>query len=230
MQFGPLFVCSSWGFLTLSMFARPDWTFEEWASQYEDDGRYPHAALAMLPADATAFIALVLLSIVLTGLLLEMRYMSQNVRIDALVSVHGEHNYWRGIPAVHNPFHVDLTELHTTKRDDSSHDAPSNDAAKHSLPSVSTWRVALPKLFTSRYFQRISVKRLTRVFLVIVSITEMGMIITYLYRGNARGELSYHNLPSSWLCVLYILWFDYRSAANLKVLVSVLPKYVVTIP
>jgi hypothetical protein len=91
--------------------------------------------------------------------------------------------------------------------------------------------IALLKLpFKTKYFKKMSHKRMARLALIALNLVEIGLIAAALHEGhndissNASRTESYHTYPSAWSCIIYILWFDYRSAANLKVLMSVIPR------
>ena len=210
----------------LTFFSRPQWTYRESRqANFDDSDMYPQVRLPFVHAEVSATIAVVLLAVVTVGLLLEMRYVSQNVRVDGLMAMHGREDYWRGISTTaSSPIHVMSTAT------ESGEEAQDGGGSSKTTPSrkqvMLHWLVYYAKRpFQTQYFRNMSVKRMWRVLLILVNIFEIGCTLAYWdSKGHGLYD-SYYAHPSAWLCVIFVLWFDYRSAANLRALVSVIPRY-----
>lgn len=81
----------------------------------------------------------------------------------------------------------------------------------------------------TNYFLQISYKRFFRIFFILLNLSEIYFVISFLILGVGLQNKIPSQLErfSAWLSVVYIFWFDYQSASSLRIILSSTRKYII---
>ncbi len=247
LQFGWIFLGASWSLFFLSFFCRPTWTYQNSGSKYDQQELYPTANIPTISARGSAVISLFLTVIVTIGVLLEVKYMSQHeiisTDLEKLCQSQGFHgDKSRG--SVSNDRGSDPGErLRRTlskrslslgsEREGSFIQISTRDP--NPIHSSSTPQNLLTKIskfmernfLKTNYFLSLSIKRFFRIIFIVLNIIDICFLVSFLIQDDQITATTPSQLErySSWLCIVYIFWFDYQSAANLYILLSSMKRY-----